>query len=384
MITKVAQPPYWPKVLQGLRKITNLPPNVREIINAPQRLVFHQATPAGANPMAKAFVSTEDSDDDGNLDTVNMVVTNMEKEIPPDLLSQINQLTETDPAFQEIVSNIAKTLVHELAHIDDYDSEHGFPGGEPIAESKEKSFNPIFASSTTNKNNDNDNIVKRNSKGELKMKQDLVKLANHLDKIGHRDLADRLDLVLKQADLGDLMQGGLEWIDEKIVRNEGAGKYARMKDHLKSMWRQSCGTAVGRTKAETPEWMGGASEEDCPPLGRAALMNMSRELREEMYGFRGVPEIWDKAEAEKWIDSDFLKALNDRESWDYAWNRGTQRSDDPEELNSSPGAEDEAWDEDEVDDFITATMSSTEKINKLADLMAGEFNSGVPGSFYRR
>jgi hypothetical protein len=31
------------------------------------------------------------------------------------------------------------------------------------------------------------------------MKQELVKLANHLDNIGHRDLADRLDDVIKLA-----------------------------------------------------------------------------------------------------------------------------------------------------------------------------------------
>jgi len=379
MITKVAQPPYWPKVLQGLRKITNLPPNVREIINAPQRLVFHQATPAGANPMAKAFVSTEDSDDDGNLDTVNMVVTNMEKEIPPDLLSQINQLTETDPAFQEIVSNIAKTLVHELAHIDDYDSEHGFPGGETIAESKEKSFNPIFASSTTNKNNDNDNIVKHNSKGELKMKQDLVKLANHLDNIGHRDLADRLDLVLKQAGLSDLMQGGLEWVDEKIVRNEGAGKYAQMKSEIKNMWWRRCTEAQGQSGAQRGSPLG-LRADDCSPLNANHVKSMDGNMRQEWWSARNVSEIWDAAKAEGWVDDGFMEALGDRQSWDPMYGTGTFP--EQEEPVSSPGAEGEVWDE--ADDFITATMSSTEKINKLAELMAGEFNSGVPGSFYRR
>jgi hypothetical protein len=37
------------------------------------------------------------------------------------------------------------------------------------------------------------------------MKKELIKLANHLDNIGHRDLADRLDSVIKknaQSDLG--------------------------------------------------------------------------------------------------------------------------------------------------------------------------------------
>ncbi len=379
MITKASQPTWWPKILSGMRTISNLPSDVQNLINSPQRIVFHQTTPSGADSRAKGFVSTEDKDDDGNLDTVNLVVTNLEKEIPPELLAEINQMDNADPSFQSIVSGMAKTLVHELSHIEDFDLEHGFRRGEPYAESKENAFNPVFASSTTNKNNDNDNIVKHNSKGELKMKQDLVKLANHLDKIGHRDLADRLDLVLKQAGLSDLMQGGLEWIDEKIVRNEGAGKYAQMKSEIKNMWWRRCTEAQGQSGALRGSPLG-LRADDCSPLNANHVKSMDGNMRQEWWSARNVSEIWDEAKDEGWVDDGFMEALRDRQSWDPMYGTGTFP--EQEEPVSSPGAEGEAWDE--ADDFITATMSSTEKINKLAELMAGEFNSGVPGSFYRR
>jgi len=37
------------------------------------------------------------------------------------------------------------------------------------------------------------------------MKKEVIKLANHLDKIGHSDLADRLDMILKSAGIVDLV-----------------------------------------------------------------------------------------------------------------------------------------------------------------------------------
>ena len=37
------------------------------------------------------------------------------------------------------------------------------------------------------------------------MKKEVIKLANHLDKIGHPDLADRLDMILKSAGIVDLV-----------------------------------------------------------------------------------------------------------------------------------------------------------------------------------
>tara|TARA_A200000159_G_scaffold45863_1_gene42141 strand:+ start:3290 stop:4045 length:756 start_codon:yes stop_codon:yes gene_type:complete len=206
---KVARPAYWDKVERGLRKITNLPGEVHNLINDRSRLNFHNSIPSGVNSNAKAYVSTEDANDDGTIDNVHIVVTNLEREWPQEILSKINTMNENDPVFQDIVKSIAHTLVHELAHISDY-KDGDFPGGEAVAESKERSFNPIFSNSSTTYSN----IVRGNN-----MKTDLVKLANHLDQIGHKDLADRLDLVLATIQDDTEIQQKLE---EQYVPEEEA------------------------------------------------------------------------------------------------------------------------------------------------------------------
>lgn len=202
---KEARPNYWDKIERGLRKVTNLPGSVHTLLGNRDRLRFHQTTPSGADANAKAYVTTEDTNDDGDIETVNIVVTNLEKEWPQELLSKINQMDETDPIFQDVIKGVAKTLIHELAHISDH-KDGAFPGGEAVAESQENAFEPVFASSTTNKDNKVNLELKLNAKGEIKMKTELVRLANHLDNIGHSDLADRLDAIVKNATEADISQ----------------------------------------------------------------------------------------------------------------------------------------------------------------------------------
>lgn len=95
---------YWDKIERGLKKITNLPGPVHNLINNRDRLVFHQSVPPEADSNAKAYVSTGDMDDNGNIDTVNIVVTNLEKEWPQDILGKINSMDDNDPVFQQILT----------------------------------------------------------------------------------------------------------------------------------------------------------------------------------------------------------------------------------------------------------------------------------------
>jgi hypothetical protein len=200
LMKKVARPSYWDKIEGGLRKITNLPGPVHAVLGNRDKLKFHQALPPGVSPNAKAYVTTEDTNDDGNIETINIVVTNLEKEWPQDTLSKINQMDESDPVFQDILNGIAKTLIHELAHIDDH-KDGDFPGGEGVAESRENSFTPNFgAASITNHSNKVISPLELSKNGDIKMKKEIIKLANHLDKLGHSDLADRLDTILKSAE----------------------------------------------------------------------------------------------------------------------------------------------------------------------------------------
>lgn len=190
---------YWDKIERGLKKITNLPGPVHNLINNRDRLVFHQSVPPEADSNAKAYVSTGDMDDNGNIDTVNIVVTNLEKEWPQDILGKINSMDDNDPVFQQILTGIAKTLIHELAHIEDH-KDGEFPGGEGFAKSREEVFTPEFtATSSTIKSNIKEGRKKISSNGEYKMKESLIKLANHLDRIGHSDLADKLDSIVKNS-----------------------------------------------------------------------------------------------------------------------------------------------------------------------------------------
>jgi hypothetical protein len=198
-VRKLAQPNYWNKIESGLRKITNLPSSVHQVLSNPDRLKFHQSLPPGVDPMAKAYVTTEDANEDGNIETINIVVTNLEKEWPQDILSKINQMDETDPVFQDILSRVSKMLIHELAHIDDH-KDGGFPGGEGVAESKENAFTPNFVTaSTTNVSNKVEIPTKLHINGDNNVKKEIAKLASHLDRLGHSDLADRLDMVLLKS-----------------------------------------------------------------------------------------------------------------------------------------------------------------------------------------
>jgi len=199
MKKKANQPPYWNKIEGDLRKIQNLPSSVHALLGS-DKLKFHQALPPGVAPNAKAWVTTADANDDGEIDTINFSIVNMEKEWPQDILSKINQMDQSDPVYREMLDGVAKTLIHELAHIDDH-KDGDFPGGEGVAESRENAFTSNFATaSITNDDNKVISPLGLSKIGDIKMKKELINLATHLDKLGHSDLADRLDAIVKSAE----------------------------------------------------------------------------------------------------------------------------------------------------------------------------------------
>jgi len=192
MITKTAQPPYWPKIKQGLQTL-GLNPGIMAMLNA-NKCVWDPSAPPDA-PNAVAYVSSEDADNDGKIDKIHFVLN----KFPPNA-------SEDD--IQGLIAQVASALVHEYGHIQDYDPEkREFPGGEAAAESAERAAEGMIkqklqlaaSKNTTNKKIGTDNANKIALSGELKVKKELVKLANHLDRLGHRDLADKLDEILKSA-----------------------------------------------------------------------------------------------------------------------------------------------------------------------------------------
>lgn len=198
----MSRPAWWDKIERSIRKIPSLPSSVHSLLNDKNKMVFHQGIPSGVDGNAKAYVTTEDTNDDGNIEKVNLVITNLEKEWPQDVLAGLNSLQEDDPMVQQIAESISSTLIHELAHIDDH-KDGEFPGAEAVAESAERQFQatlPNRSAFTTNTYDRNiaKSITIANQKG-IEMKKDLLKLANHLDSIGHSDLADRLDAIISVA-----------------------------------------------------------------------------------------------------------------------------------------------------------------------------------------
>lgn len=197
---KEAQPANWQKILSGLRKITNLPPKVREYVNDPSRITFPQSA---SNSQAVAYVTNEDYNNDGRDDSlkVHIVVPTFNTAFGT---ADLASMAEDSPEFKEAIERIASVLIHEIeGHIADFnpnDAENPFKGGEAVAEDAERRFTPIWASSTINNNNKVVLGSKLHNNGDMRMKSEMIKLANHLDKIGHSDLADRLDSIIKSAD----------------------------------------------------------------------------------------------------------------------------------------------------------------------------------------
>jgi len=213
------QPHYWSKVEQDLRKITNLPGPVHALLGS-DKLKWHQSLPPGVDPNAKAYVTTEDTNDDGDIETINLIVTNIEKEWPQDVLSKINQMDQSDPVYRDILDRIAKMLIHELAHIEDH-KDGEFPGGEGVAESRENAFTSNFATASII-NEDNKVITPLGSSknGDFKVKKEIISLANHLDSLGHTDLADRLDAIMKSAE--GLADFAIDPADQTLTEEEKA------------------------------------------------------------------------------------------------------------------------------------------------------------------
>lgn len=189
MIIKKAAPPYWSKVVQKVKAL-GLKPEIVSMLNNFNQIVW-DASPPASNPNAVAYVSSEDLNNDGKIDKIHFVLS----KFPPNA---------TDEEIDGIVGHVAKTLVHEHGHIDDFDSEKmTFPGGEGAAESAERAaegmidqrIQSLSSIVTTNKKNANDNIVHSTDTKRADMLRELIKMANRLDELGEEGLADILDQI---------------------------------------------------------------------------------------------------------------------------------------------------------------------------------------------
>lgn len=202
MIKTASMPPYWQEILPSIRQ--NFPSQYGEYLSKPEKIEFVSAPESGVSGdpyayikllekkpgMTEEEVKTLDVDGDGKIDIVFLVVPKIERDIIeefkrelPEEVSQktIHQII-TDPNIQEEIKNSVKEYVskiyrhlilHELGH-----KESGGVGGEASADAFAERFKLA---------------------GEDSMLKRLVKMANHLDSIGQKTLADELDRIIVLA-----------------------------------------------------------------------------------------------------------------------------------------------------------------------------------------
>ena len=126
---KGSPPSYWVKMKGELLKITNLKPEIKTILNSADKIVFDAQKPSD-KPEAIAYVSSADKNNNGKIDKIHFVLPNMPQNVSED-------------QFSQVLEQIAHVLMHEEAHIEDFNPSTGdFPGGEGKAESVEKAFIP--------------------------------------------------------------------------------------------------------------------------------------------------------------------------------------------------------------------------------------------------
>ena len=168
-------PPGWGKIVNKMLAIPTLDPIVREFISSPSKLKW--SPPPSDKAEARAFVSTEDVNNDGTIDKINIVMTNINKDIPQNILSKLETLNNNDPILDDLAKSFAEIITHEVAHIKSFDPEKGeFVGGETPAQVAEQQFRASVSALYS-----------------LEITRDLLKFASKLDSIGLPHLADEID-----------------------------------------------------------------------------------------------------------------------------------------------------------------------------------------------
>jgi hypothetical protein len=190
----------WPKIYKHLKtprpgvNLGNFPsklPAMNKIIIDPTRL--------SDNPQAIGYVSTEDADNNGVLDTIHIASPRLEEAMSQAGLS-IGDFSNLDQLSNEqlirVLSPFVELLSHEMGHIADYkhNSENPFPGGESVADSAARSTINSISLATNN----SIRIVKESGLMNKSFLKKLADFADKMDKRKYTDVADQLDLILSK------------------------------------------------------------------------------------------------------------------------------------------------------------------------------------------
>jgi hypothetical protein len=180
-------PPYWQSILTKIKNL-GLRPEIMAMLNNFNQIVW-DAAPPPSEPNAVAYVTNEDKNGDGKIDKIHFVLS----KFPPNA---------NEDEMDAIVEMVAKTLVHEYGHIEDFNPETGeFPGGEAAAEQAERAFEPALRQRLEQMApaNNNSSFEGMSAAAKLEIIRDLIKISNALDKHGLIKEADILDGLIKKS-----------------------------------------------------------------------------------------------------------------------------------------------------------------------------------------
>ena len=209
------------------------------------------------------------------------------------------------------------------------------------------------------------------------MKKELVKLANHLDNIGHRDLADRLDGVLKTAGIGSSIFEAAKQISSSDEPRDENGDISIHPDQQKA-WNNY---EALREDLETR----------VPPGSTDVWTNPVTSVEEDEGKSLSAwevehPHFVTKYEEEHTAEDPLVKPEEQEGAGTFLSYRGEAGSIDPQTippLQLGSGGSPQSTEGNPAFDGVIAANSAEDRINKLAELMSSEFTTNVTGVFRR-
>lgn len=190
MYKKANSPPaWWNQNKARLQTEFGLRPEIVAMLNNFNQIVWDSAPPP-SNPNAVAYVTNEDKNNDGKIDKIHFVLPKF-------------PANPTEEEMNEILGQVAATLVHEYAHIEDFNKNletDDFPGGEGVAEQAEQAYKSTLEQRLKQMAPANSNSYPEgmSTAAKLEIAKHLVKLANHLDHNGYKKISDEIDSIVKK------------------------------------------------------------------------------------------------------------------------------------------------------------------------------------------
>ena len=190
----------WPKIYQ---KLKSPPPGVNlgdfSSKLPPMNKIVLDPGVHSDNPQAIGYVTTEDSDNNGVIDTIHISSPKLEQQLTGmglsnQDLSKIDQLSKEQ--LISILTPFVELISHEMGHVNDFrpEMENPFPGGEGVADAAARSAVEKISVS----NNTNIKMFGKTGRENMNVKtlKILADLAGKLDSRGATKLADQVEKVM--------------------------------------------------------------------------------------------------------------------------------------------------------------------------------------------